>query len=124
MKHLPDSEFELMKIIWRAGASLSRVEIEAQWSHSGEVLPNTTLTLLSRLEKRGFVHKEKMGKTNLYTAIISEQEYTSNESRSFMKHTFNNSMGSFMNAFYSGKTVSDKDVRELEAFLEKIKNKD
>ncbi len=126
MKHLPKSEYELMKIIWGAGrdASLSRIEIEAHWSHSEAVLPNTTLTLLSRLEQKGFLSKEKIGKTNLYTAVISEQEYNSSESRRFMKHIFNNSMGNFMNAFYSGKTVSEKDVREMEAFLEKIKNKD
>lgn len=122
MRQLPDSEWELMKIIWRADRPISRMEIEAQWSHSDSVLPNTTLTLLSRLEKRGFVKKTKNGKTNLYSAVIREESYYSHESRRFMKRIFNNSMGNFMNAFYDGKRVSEKDVEELEAFLRKIKD--
>ncbi len=121
MKQLPDSEWQLMKIIWGEDRPMSRMEIEAQWSHSESVLPNTTLTLLSRLEKRGFIKKEKHGKSNLYSALISEDVYNSSESRRFMKRNFNNSMGNFMNAFYDGKQVSRQDVEELEAFLQRIR---
>ncbi len=121
MKQLPDSEWQLMKIIWGEGRPMSRMEIEAQWSHSESVLPNTTLTLLSRLEKRGFIKKEKQGKSNLYSALISEDDYNSSESRRFMKRNFNNSMGNFMSAFYDGKQVSRQDVEELEAFLERLR---
>ena len=54
MKKLPDAELELMMIIWEAEEPVTRMYIEDHMDEGRDVLPNTVLSLLSRLEKRGF----------------------------------------------------------------------
>ena len=61
MKRLPQSELELMMIIWNADGPITRMEIEARMDPSRKVLPNTILSFLSRLEDKGFVKMEKQG---------------------------------------------------------------
>ena len=65
MKRLPQSELELMMIIWNAGHPVTRMEIEANLDPERKILPNTILSFLSRLEEKGFVKVEKKGKINL-----------------------------------------------------------
>ena len=62
MNRLPDAELELMMIIWEAQEPITRTEIEEKMDGSKDVLPSTILSLLTRLEKRGFIRKEKDGK--------------------------------------------------------------
>lgn len=66
MKRLPDAELELMMIIWDSEQPVSRADIEKKMKGGRSVLPSTVLTLLSRLEKRGFVRREKRGKIRFF----------------------------------------------------------
>ena len=75
MKKLPDAQLELMLIIWDADRPVTRAEIEEKMDDSRDVLPNTVLALLSRLEKRGFVKKERDGKINHYSALVDREPY-------------------------------------------------
>ena len=75
MKKLPDAELELMMIIWDAEKPVTRVEIEEKLSEDRDVLPNTILTLLTRLEKRGFLKKVRDGKINYYSALVDKEPY-------------------------------------------------
>ena len=59
MKRLPESELELMMIIWRHGEPMNRMEIEAQLEK--KVAAPTVLSFLNRLEAKGFVSVEKVG---------------------------------------------------------------
>ena len=43
----------------------------------------TILTMLSRLVKKGFLSCEKQGNKNLYTPLVSREEYMVDESISF-----------------------------------------
>lgn len=84
MKRLPDAELELMMIIWDSEQPVSRAEIEKKMKGERSVLPSTVLTLLSRLEKRGFVRHEKRGKINYYFSLADKQEYLKEEERAFL----------------------------------------
>ena len=75
MKKIPDAELELMMIIWEAEKPITRIEIEEKLSEDRDVLPNTILTLLTRLEKRGFLKKERDGKINYYSALVDKEPY-------------------------------------------------
>ena len=59
MKRLPDAELELMMIIWDSSQPVSRADIEKKMKKGRSVVPSAVLTLLSRLEKRGFIRREK-----------------------------------------------------------------
>ncbi|MBE5957921.1 MAG: BlaI/MecI/CopY family transcriptional regulator [Lachnospiraceae bacterium] len=121
MKRLPDSELDIMIAIWKLGTKATRMEIEGALSNSGEWSATTILSLLSRLEKKGFVKVEKNGKQNIYEALISQENYLQEESKSVLEKMYNNSITNFMVALYSGKKPSKKQLNELQDLIDGFK---
>ncbi len=121
MKRLPDSELEIMMIIWDLGQPVSRTDIEGKLDKEKEWSPTTILSLLSRLEKKGFVKTEKDGKANVYTPIISEDEYMNAESKTLLERMYKNSVKNFIMALYADDKPSKKEIDELQKFLDELK---
>lgn len=118
MKKIPDAELELMMIIWDAGRPVTRVEIEENLSDDRGVLPNTILSLLTRLEKRGFVKKERDGKLNYYSALVEKEPYLKEAGQGFLNRMFRGSLKNFAAALYDGEELSKEEAAELMEFLE------
>lgn len=123
MKKLPDAELELMMIIWEFGKPVSRMEIEEKMDDDRTVVASTVLSLLSRLEERGFVKREKRGKINYYSPVVEKEPYLKETGRSVLKRMFGNSLSNFVTALYSGEEVSEADVEELEALVKRFEKK-
>ena len=66
IKRLPESELEIMQIIWRETAPVSRAVIEHTLNEKHPLAPTTILTLLTRLCDKGFLSQKKAGRTNVY----------------------------------------------------------
>lgn len=118
IKKLPDAELELMKIIWEAKEGVTssymmeKLKGIKTWSNT------TVLNFLARLVERGFLKSERVGKSNVYTALIEEVDYLENESKSFLQRLHGNSMKSLIAALYNSKAISDEDLKELQNFIE------
>lgn len=117
MKRLPDSELELMMIIWDAGRPVSRNEIEEKLPPERKLSATTILSFLSRLEEKGFVRVKKEGRSNVYEPLVHKEEYLRQESRSILKRLYQNSVGNFMAALGQGDDLTDADLDELQEFL-------
>ncbi len=124
MKRLPDSELDVMMAIWKLVKRVTRVEIEGALSKGDDWSPTTILSLLSRLDKKGFVKVEKDGKQNVYEALISQDDYLQEESKSVLEKMYNNSITNFMVALYSGKKPSKKQLDELQKLIDGFKEEE
>lgn len=118
MKKLPDAELELMMIIWEAKEPISRAQIEEKMDESRDVVPSTILSLLSRLEERGFVKREKRGKINYYNALVEKEPYLKETGRSILKKMFGGSLANFAAALYMGEELSEADIEELQKIID------
>ena len=116
---LPDSELELMMIIWDAEGSVTRSEIENRLPAERKLSATTVLSFLSRLQEKGFLEVERDGKTNRYRPLVEKETYLREESRSIWKRLYQNSVGNFMTALGSGEELSDRDLDELQEFLDR-----
>ena len=119
MKRLPDSELELMMIIWDAGRPMSRNEIEEQLPGERQLSATTILSFLSRLQEKRFVQVRKEGRNNVYEPLVREEDYLKQESRSIWKRLYQNSVGNFMAALGQGDELTDQDLDELQEFLDR-----
>ena len=119
MRRLPDSELEMMMIIWDAGRPVTRAEIEMQLPKERQLSATTILSFLSRLQEKGFVDVYREGKTNVYKAVVPKEKYLQEESRSIWKRLYQNSVGNFMTALGSGEELSEEDLDELQGFLDR-----
>lgn len=120
MKKLPDAEFEIMKAIWHneqpvtspaLTVILSRDLPDRDWKQQ------TVMTMLVRLEKKGFLRSEKNGKEREYYAVISESQYMSIEAESLKNRFGASKMSGFVKALYSDGKISDEDINDLKNWL-------
>ncbi|MDO4333735.1 MAG: BlaI/MecI/CopY family transcriptional regulator [Eubacteriales bacterium] len=118
MRRLPDAELELMMLIWDSEGPVSRMEIEERMGGKRDVTPSTTLTLLSRLEERGFVSKTKNGKINYYEALVQKEPYLKETGRNILQKMFGGSLSNFAAALYMGEELSEEDVAQLQRFID------
>lgn len=114
MKRLPDTELEVMKALWDAGADVPRAVLDQalapfQWAS------NTVNTYLSRLAEKGFVSVRREGRSNLYTPLVSQEDYLAGQSRRFLDQLCGGSLSTFANALCSsGLTRQELDeLRDL-----------
>ena len=119
MRRLPDSELELMMIIWDAGYPVTRNEIEEKLPGERRLSATTILSFLSRLEEKGFVRVRKEGRNNVYESVVRKEDYLTQESRSIWKRLYQNSVGNFMTALGRGDDLTDQDLDELQEFLDR-----
>lgn len=124
MKRLPDSELEIMMIIWELNSKVTRADIEEKLDKEKDWSPTTILSLLSRLQKKKFVKVDKEGKNNVYSALVSEDEYMNAESKTLLERMYKNSVKNFMMALYSEDKPSKKEIDELKEFLDELKKED
>ena len=96
LKTLPNSELELMMILWRAGVPLTRMEIEERLPKKRTLSKTTILSFLSRLEEKGFVLVEKEGRNNRYLPLVQESDYLKQESGSILKKLYGSSVKKFV----------------------------
>ena len=120
LKTLPNSELELMMILWRAGVPLTRMEIEERLPKKRTLSKTTILSFLSRLEEKGFVLVEKEGRNNRYLPLVQESDYLKQESGSILKKLYGSSVKKFVAALYDGDGLSKEQIAELIDYLDRL----
>ncbi len=119
MKKIPDSELEIMMIIWDAGKSVTSdyimERIQKDWTKT------TLLNLLTRLCERGALSRGKEGRHNIYSPLIKKDEYLQSESKCFLSKMYHNSLTGLVASLYDGKSITKDDLDELKKFIEEAK---
>lgn len=113
-----------MLVLWKYEPPMTRIEIERVVNEKKALAPTTILSLLTRLEKKNFVKVTKQGKMNLYTPLISQEEYQQSESKSVLEKLYGNSLKKFVASLYQGKKMNQDDIKELHDFLQELEDKD
>lgn len=121
IQKLPDSELDVMIALWNGHQEMTRSEIEEFMNQKKKLAPTTILTLLSRLEKKNFVSVKKEGKANLYSALVTQEEYQQQEGKHVLEKLYDNSLKNFVAMLYQGKQIDQNDIEELESFLQELK---
>lgn len=121
IQKLPDSELDVMIALWNGHQEMTRSEIEEFMNQKKKLASTTILTLLSRLEKKNFVSVKKEGKANLYSALVTQEEYQQQEGKHVLEKLYDNSLKNFVATLYQGKQIDQNDIEELESFLQELK---
>ena len=119
-KKLTESETQVMNALWSLpGEKGYSSEIMSRMPEPKPAL-TTLLTFLKILKQKGFVESDKKGKSQLFSALMSKEEYT----RVFLhdvKDTFFGGSFTSLVSFYTRKEhLSESEIEEL---IDIIKNK-
>lgn len=115
-KKLSDAELDIMLAIWQSPPPVQRADLEEQL-RSHNWADTTLLTLLSKLVEKGYLSLERQGRRNLYTPLVSERDYRSWASRSFLGKMYQSSISRMVASLVESRDLTDRDLAELEEFI-------
>ncbi|MDE6889693.1 MAG: BlaI/MecI/CopY family transcriptional regulator [Eubacterium sp.] len=118
MKKLGEAEFEIMKILWGCQEPATSNQILDGLHNSRDWKLSSLMTALSRLAHKGFVSCDRSTRTNYYTAVITQEEYSLSESRNFLERLYDNSVQKLVASLYHSNSISKEDLEELRAYLD------
>lgn len=116
IRRLPDSELEVMQVLWRLEPPVPRAEVEREMQRTRPMAQTTLLTLLSRLGEKGFVRIEKRGRGSVYTPLIPQNDYLAAQSRRFIDRICGGSLTAFASAL-CGSGLTREEIEELRDLL-------
>ena len=121
MKKLPESELEIMIALWEADGPVPRNYFDQKLQSTKHWADSTILSLLSRLQEKGFLSCQKQGNRNLYQPLVSEEEYLAYENRNFLQKLHGNSIRNLVAAMVKSQDVTQSDLEDLQRYLDQLK---
>lgn len=119
-KKLGEAELEIMQVIWRSENPVTSNYILKELQGRRKWQLSTLMTSLSRLSDKGFVICDRSTGTNLYSFLVSENDYKAKESKNFLEKLYNNSIQNLVATLYGNKVIKAADIEELRGFLDKM----
>ena len=114
MNQVSDYELELMKIIWGKGGTALYAEIVECLEAKGNVLTkNTILSLLSRLTDKQMLKTSKIGRRNVYMAVVTENEYQADQTIRFLDKIYEGSTKGLISTLIAREMLSKSDYDDL-----------
>ena len=118
-QQVSDSELEILKIIWANGGSALYAYIKEELSKTGRTWQkNTVITLLSRLVDKGIVKTNKIGRRNVYTAVVPEEGYQTAQTQTLLNKLYEGSAKDLVSTLIRQDMISAEDYEELKKFWE------
>ena len=122
LPQISDAEFEVMKIVWKC-APISTNEITDQLTKTTNWSPKTIQTLIKRLVNKGALSYEKQSRVFVYTPLVKESEYISQESHSFLKRFYNGDLTAMVSSYIENDKLSETEIDTLRSLLSKKSKK-
>ena len=116
--NLSDSEWKLMNCLWNRSPG-TITELTASLKADTGWSKNTVITMLSRLEAKGAVRHEAGARAKRYFPAIDRQDAARAETESFLGKVYGGSLGLMMSAMVESRQLTEADIAELSAILEK-----
>lgn len=117
---LSAGEWRIMEGLWekhpRTLTELVReLGPDTGWSKS------TIVTMVGRLEAKGAVTYTEGGRARLYAPAVPRERAALEETESLLRRVYRGSVGMMVNTLADGRGLTDEDIAELSAVLEKAR---
>lgn len=118
LPHISEAEFEVMKIVWKS-APINTNEITERLLKTTSWSAKTIQTLIKRLVTKGALTYEKKGRVFVYTPLVEENEYISQQSNSFIKRFYDGDISAMLSAYLENNQLSETELNHLRSLLSK-----
>ena len=115
---LTASEWSVLDSLWRESPQ-TVMQLVADLGKTVGWAKSTTITTLRRMEEKGLVHCETVGKGRSYTPAVEQEKAEIQETRSFLDRVYRGSVGLMMSAMAQRQELSREDIAELREILRK-----
>lgn len=116
------AELEVLKALWDLRAAPVR-EVMNHLHQAGRRLAYTTvLTVLTRLEQKGFVRADKSGVAYVYKPRVSRAKVTRWRLRSLIEQLYDGSAGPLVLQLMRQEKFSESEIAELQKLIDRLEN--
>ena len=121
MIKLPASELEIMQAIWTLDEEgekfISASLVMKRFPALNRLKLTTVLTLITRLQTKGFIRTEKLGRSNCYTPLITSAEYRRFAYGDFVEKVYRSDRLDLFSALISDEALTGEDLEEIKAMI-------
>lgn len=113
---LTNSEWYVLDCLW-ARSPQTAMELVSELSRKVGWAKSTTLTTLRRMEEKGLIQAELVGRTRHYTPTVERRGAAARETRSFLDKVYQGSVGLMVSAMAQDKALSREEIDQLYEIL-------
>jgi predicted transcriptional regulator len=117
-----DAQLEVLNIIWDRGEATVG-EVWQIFSTQRPVARNTVLTLMARLEEKGWLRRRAEGNALRYSATVPRQTALRQLARRLVDTAFQGSTEGLVMSLLDGGDLSTGEAERIQAMLEKARRK-
>lgn len=117
---LSAGEWRIMENLWDKSPK-TLTELVRELSPDSGWSKSTIITMVSRLEAKGAVTYADGGRAKLYSPAVPREQAALEETVSLLRRVYRGSVGMMVNTLADGQGLTDADIDELSAVLEKAR---
>ena len=118
LPQITEAEYEVMKIVWKY-APINTNEITEKLLATSSWSAKTIQTLIKRLVNKGALAYEKNSRVFVYTPLVKESDYISQESNSFLNRYYDVDITAMLSAYIENDKLSETEIETLRSLLSK-----
>ncbi len=112
---ISSAELEIMQVLWRSEKAMSVQEVHkslSKWAYK------TVATLLMRLNEKGAVSMEKIGKANYYTPLIDREIYKKEQTKALISDLYDGSAKALAVSLLKSDGLTAEDIDDIRKMFE------
>ena len=117
---LSAGEWRIMEQLWEKNPR-TLTELVRELSPGTGWSKSTIVTRVGRLEAKGAVTYTEGGRARQYAPAVPRERAALEETESLLRRVYRGSVGMMVNTLADGRGLSDQDIEELSAVLEKAR---
>ena len=112
MIRLSEAEWKVMNVLWEESPQ-TIMQLTHRFQGTTDWTKHTVMTFLKRMEEKGAVGYETVGRAKQYYPKIERCEAALQETEEFLEKVFNGRMGLMLNTMVQQKALSGEEIAEL-----------
>lgn len=117
---LSAGEWRIMERLWEKHPR-TLTELVRELSPGTGWSKSTIVTMVGRLEAKGAITYTEGGRARQYAPAVPRERAALEETESLLRRVYRGSVGMMVNTLADGRGLSDQDIEELSAVLEKAR---
>jgi BlaI family transcriptional regulator, penicillinase repressor len=114
---LSDAQMEVMQEVWSRNEA-TVTEVWQAVSSKRTVARNTILTMMDRLERKGWLSKRAVANAHLYKATVTQKKTLGQVVRDLTKSTFEGAAGQMIVAMLESSELTAEELDSIAAIIE------
>jgi predicted transcriptional regulator len=119
---LSEAQLEIMHVVWRGG-EVTVTDVWTELARRRPVARNTVLTLMDRLEKKGWLKRRADGQTHRYTAAVARTATLGQVVHRLVDAAFAGSADALVLSLLEGRGVTDEEARRIRLLIDRARRK-